>query len=259
MRCAEVRARFHLDSFAPHPSQQPANPTSRRATYTTFRTTDDRRSTFSIVFSCTLRHHPTQKKETHVDSVYTHPNRTPSDLLLTPSRPRHPPTPHPASILISTTHRAPLSPPPSPLLPHSLTQLDKSGTPGDTAVADVNTTGAFVRKDAVFRHRIDPAGEFPPEADRYHLYYSYACPWASRCVALLGLKGLNHVFTTSSVHPTWQKTRPEDPEDTHAGWAFAGDDDVLSNPAGVGAFPAGPTRGMGGGAGRESGREQEGI
>jgi len=122
----------------------------------------------------------------------------------------------------------------------SSAKLDTTGVPGETAVADVSTTGAFVRKDAIFRHRIDPAGEFPPEAGRYHLYYSFACPWASRCVSLLGLKGLHGAITTSSVHPTWQKTRPDDPADSHAGWAFAGDDDVLTNPAGVGAFPAGP-------------------
>lgn len=110
-------------------------------------------------------------------------------------------------------------------------------------MADVSTAGAFVRKDAVFRHRIDPAGEFPPESGRYHLYVSYACPWASRCVSLLGLKGLDHVITMSSVHPTWQRTRPDDPNDTHAGWAFAGEeDDVLGNPAGVGEFPGGPSR-----------------
>ena len=75
-------------------------------------------------------------------------------------------------------------------------------------MADVSTTGAYARKDATFRHRIDPAGEFPPEAGRYHLYASLACPWASRCIAVLGLKGLDHVITTSIVHPTWQKVGP---------------------------------------------------
>ena len=32
-------------------------------------------------------------------------------------------------------------------------------------------------------------------------------------------------------------------DDSDAGWAFAADDEVLSKPAGVGAFPAGPTNG----------------
>jgi len=42
-----------------------------------------------------------------------------------------------------------------------------------------------------------------PEAGRYHIFYSYACPWACRTVALLGIKGLGDVITTSSVHPCW--------------------------------------------------------
>ena len=40
--------------------------------------------------------------------------------------------------------------------------LDTSGTPGETAVADVSATGAFVRKDAVFRSRITVNGPHPP-------------------------------------------------------------------------------------------------
>ena len=76
-------------------------------------------------------------------------------------------------------------------------------------MADVSDTSAFVRKDAIFRNRIDPAGEFPPAAGRFHLYVSYACPWASRCIAALGLKGLTNVISMSSVHPTWQETRPD--------------------------------------------------
>ena len=42
----------------------------------------------------------------------------------------------------------------------------------------------------------------------------------------MGLKGLEDIITTSSVHPTWQKTRPGDDTDMHAGWAFAADDEV---------------------------------
>lgn len=116
--------------------------------------------------------------------------------------------------------------------------LDTSGTPGETAVADVSATGAFVRKDAVFRSRITADGPHPPEAGRYHLYVSLACPWASRCLAVLGMKGLESAISVTSVHPTWRKTRPDDPNDTHAGWAFARPGEVFSNPAGVGSFPA---------------------
>ena len=115
-------------------------------------------------------------------------------------------------------------------------QLDKVATPGDTAVADVSATGAFVRKDSIFRNRIEKDGPFPPEAGRYHVYVSLACPWACRVVSTIGLKGLGDVVSWSAVHPTWQKTRPEDPGDTHAGWAFARAGEALSSPSGCGSF-----------------------
>ena len=82
-------------------------------------------------------------------------------------------------------------------------QLDKVATPGDTAVADVSATGAFVRKDSIFRNRIEKDGPFPPEAGRYHVYVSLACPWACRVVSTIGLKGLGDVVSWSAVHPTW--------------------------------------------------------
>lgn len=37
------------------------------------------------------------------------------------------------------------------------------------------------------------------EADRYHLYISYACPFAHRPYLVINLLGLDHVLTTSSV------------------------------------------------------------
>lgn len=56
--------------------------------------------------------------------------------------------------------------------------------------------------------------------DRYHLYVSLACPWASRCLAVMYMKGLDKLVGLSIVHPVFQRTRPGDVEDTHAGWAF---------------------------------------
>ncbi|KDD75622.1 hypothetical protein H632_c587p0, partial [Helicosporidium sp. ATCC 50920] len=94
-----------------------------------------------------------------------------------------------------------------------------------TALEEMDTKGAFVRKDAVHRHWIKKGSRFEPEADRYHLYVSLACPWASRCVAALYLKGLDKAVGLSVVHPTWQRTRPDDENDAHTGWAFASPDD----------------------------------
>ncbi|DBA03446.1 TPA: LOW QUALITY PROTEIN: hypothetical protein N0F65_002854 [Lagenidium giganteum] len=85
-----------------------------------------------------------------------------------------------------------------------------------------NKAGAFQREDSVFRHWIEPNAdaEFPAEKDRYHLYISYACPWASRCLMALHLKGLDKIIGLSVVHSVFQRTRPNDANDVHAGWAF---------------------------------------
>ena len=42
---------------------------------------------------------------------------------------------------------------------------------------------------------------FPAEPKRYHLYVSYACPWAHRTLIYRALKGLNDVISVSVVHP----------------------------------------------------------
>ena len=52
------------------------------------------------------------------------------------------------------------------------------------------------------------------------------------------LKGLEDVISTTVVHPVWQKTRPEDESDGHAGWVFGNaDGKALTNTEGFGSFP----------------------
>ena len=83
--------------------------------------------------------------------------------------------------------------------------------------------------------RGDP--DLPPTPGRYHLVVSLACPWACRCLTVRGLKGLEAAVGVSIVHPTWQRTRPDDPADTHAGWVFCPPSvPPLANTAGHGAF-----------------------
>jgi len=95
--------------------------------------------------------------------------------------------------------------------------------------------GSFKRAQALFRHWVKADGRFPPEAGRYHLYISYACPWANRCHTVLNLKGLQEAIGLSVVHPTWQRTRPD--KDEHCGWTFRDPaDPPLSSSTGHGSF-----------------------
>lgn len=76
-------------------------------------------------------------------------------------------------------------------------------------VAPTSESGKFERSDTSFRNwitpdgRAGPSGEggFAAEADRYHLYVAYACPWAHRALIFRKLKGLEDLIGVSVVHP----------------------------------------------------------
>jgi len=63
-----------------------------------------------------------------------------------------------------------------------------------SALDDIDTKGAFKRKSSQFRNKIEKGGKFEPEAGRYHLYVSLACPWAHRTLITRKLKGLDEVI-----------------------------------------------------------------
>ena len=78
--------------------------------------------------------------------------------------------------------------------------------------AEQSTTGEFRRQEDSFREwiRADGTSPFPPEAGRYHLYVSLACPWAHRTLIARHLKNLEHAIGVTVV----------DPLRDERGWAF---------------------------------------
>ncbi|MEE4188345.1 MAG: glutathione S-transferase family protein [Roseobacter sp.] len=72
-----------------------------------------------------------------------------------------------------------------------------------------STGGKFKRQEAKFRNWITadgaagPSGEsgFAADSGRYHLYVSFACPWAHRALIFRTLKELEDHISISAVHP----------------------------------------------------------
>jgi putative glutathione S-transferase len=85
-----------------------------------------------------------------------------------------------------------------------------------------STGGKFVRKDAQFRLKVtaDGSSGFKAESGRYHLYVSYACPWAHRTLIYRKLKGLEGHVSVSVVNPLMLEN----------GWSFEPVDGVVPDP-----------------------------
>jgi putative glutathione S-transferase len=71
----------------------------------------------------------------------------------------------------------------------------------DISKIPIDPQGAFKRPPSSFRNFIQAGGPFPPERDRYHLYVSYACPWATRALIMRKLKGLEDIIPFTVVSP----------------------------------------------------------
>ena len=70
------------------------------------------------------------------------------------------------------------------------------------SISSNDESGSFKRLDSVFRHNIsDDDDKYIPETNRYHLYVSYACPWAHRTLIFRKLKKLESHISVDYIHP----------------------------------------------------------
>jgi glutathionyl-hydroquinone reductase len=93
--------------------------------------------------------------------------------------------------------------------------MGESSTPRRFSLgAEAGDDGSFKRQQSRFRDWVSADGstEFPAEPGRYHLYVSWACPWAHRAIIGRRLKGLEDAIGVSVV----------DPIRDERGWAFTG-------------------------------------
>ena len=80
------------------------------------------------------------------------------------------------------------------------------------SVSNNQKDGSFKRVDSVFRNEIsDNDKVYKPEKNRYHLYVSYACPWAHRTLIFRHLKKLENHISVDYVHPDMLEN----------GWSFS--------------------------------------
>ncbi|KAK1226729.1 S-glutathionyl-(chloro)hydroquinone reductase [Marasmius sp. AFHP31] len=89
----------------------------------------------------------------------------------------------------------------------SRTDITKGGFHGED--------GSYRRATSLFRDVIEKGGKYEPGKDRYHLYASYSCPWATRTLIVRKLKGLEDIVPVTIVSPRMGTN----------GWPFASADD----------------------------------
>ena len=91
-------------------------------------------------------------------------------------------------------------------------RTSREDTYGNTWESEIEDDGEFIRHQTDFREQVRTDGStfFPSASGRYHLYVSYACPWAHRTLITRKLRGLEDAITFDVVHPLLPNT----------GWSF---------------------------------------
>lgn len=84
---------------------------------------------------------------------------------------------------------------------------------------DEDSQGKFIRPSTMFRHKLtaDGSSGFKAKPGRYHLYISWACPWAQRTAIVRRLKGLEDTIGLSVVAPEIEQN----------GWEFSKEPDLI--------------------------------
>ena len=87
-----------------------------------------------------------------------------------------------------------------------------------TSIITSDESGSYKRIPRSFRDSISKDHPtFKPETNRYHLYVSYACPWAHRTLIYRELKNLVDHISVSVVHPDMLEN----------GWTFQKDENGI--------------------------------
>jgi putative glutathione S-transferase len=110
------------------------------------------------------------------------------------------------------------------------------------SLGEESVEGSFQRQESRFRDVVSADGStaFPAEAGRYHLYISWACPWAHRTVIGRRLKGLEAAIGMSVVDPVrddrgWAFTGGEYVDEVN-GWSFLSEGYHATDPAFSGRY-----------------------
>ena len=95
-----------------------------------------------------------------------------------------------------------------------LSCVEVTGPASTTSAGSPPPDGQFRHQPSRFREIVSADGSsgFPARAGRYHLYVSWACPWAHRTIIVRRLMGLERAIAMSVV----------DPIRDQRGWAFTG-------------------------------------